>query len=168
MRHLLGAMLVILPCDLWNSAAGWVDNKIHMQQSRAGTFYVPVYIEGLGTVDFLLDTGSSYTTINEKTLARLKGKGQVHYVKALKGVLADGSTKAVRIYSINTINIGGRCSLQNVEVAVFPDQTRQILGLSALGRATSFIFSRIPPELELNDCSHTSLHGSPPQASALP
>jgi hypothetical protein len=56
------------------------------------------------------------------------------------------------IYSIQSINIGGQCSLQDIEVAVFPGNTRQILGLSTLRQASPFIFSMDPPQLILSNC----------------
>jgi hypothetical protein len=51
------------------------------------------------------------------------------------------------------MSIGGQCDLKNIEVAVFPGKTRQILGLSALRQASPFIFSINPPELILSNCS---------------
>ena len=50
------------------------------------------------------------------------------------------------------MNIGGQCPLEDIEVAVFPGNTRQILGLSTLRQASPFIFSMDPPQLVLSNC----------------
>jgi hypothetical protein len=42
--------------------------------------------------------------------------------------------------------------LEEVEVAVFPGNTRQIVGLSVLTRAAPFVFSTNPPQLQLSNC----------------
>ena len=59
----------------------------------------------------------------------------------------------VPVYSIKRMSIGSRCDLKDIEVAVLPGKTRQILGLSALRQASPFIFSIDPPELILSNCS---------------
>ena len=127
--------------------------SIPMQEKGADTFYVQTEIEGLGTVDFMVDTGSGHATINEATLATLMQQQNASYVKNLEGILADGSRIVVPVYSIKQMSIGGQCDLKNIEVAVFPGKTRQILGLSALRQASPFIFSINPPELILSNCS---------------
>lgn len=127
--------------------------SIPMQDKGADTFYVQTEIEGLGAVDFMVDTGSGHATINEATLAILMQQESATYVKNLEGILADGSHIVVPVYSIKQMSIGGQCDLKNIEVAVFPGKTRQILGLSALRQASPFIFSINPPELVLSNCS---------------
>ena len=127
--------------------------SIPMQDKGADTFYIQTEIEGLGAVDFMVDTGSGHATINEATLAILMQQESATYVKNLEGILADGSHIVVPVYSIKQMSIGGQCDLKNIEVAVFPGKTRQILGLSALRQASPFIFSINPPELVLSNCS---------------
>ena len=126
---------------------------IPMKVKGADTFYVPTEIEGLGSIDFMVDTGSGHATINEETLAVLVQQQNASYVKKLEGILADGSRIVVPVYSIKQMSIGGQCDLKNIEVAVFPGKTRQILGLNALRQASPFIFSVNPPELILSNCS---------------
>lgn len=128
------------------------DTRIFMKEKAAATYYVPTHIEGADETEFMVDTGSGYVTINERTLHALKRQGTVRYVKQLQGVLANGDELAVPIYRIAALNIGGNCRLRNVEVAVFPGDTRQILGLSALRKAAPFIFSVDPPSLVLSHC----------------
>lgn len=126
--------------------------SVPMHDKGASTFYVPVSIEGWGTGDFLVDTGASYMTINQAALDSLKANHQVKYIRDLVGTLADGDQLVVPVYRIALVRIGKGCMLTNVEAAVFPGATRNILGLSALRRAAPFRFSVDPPSLVLSGC----------------
>jgi predicted aspartyl protease len=127
--------------------------RIVMQEKSAATFYVSGDIGGYGPVEMMVDTGSGYMTINEETLAVLERRNAARYVKQLRGVLADGSELTVPVYVISRLRIGSQCWLEDVEAAVFPGKSRQILGLSALRRAAPFIFSVDPPALILSRCA---------------
>lgn len=123
-----------------------------MHEKSAATFYVPGEIAGYGQVELLVDTGSGYMTINQRTLDALAPAGGASYVKQLQGVMADGSTREVPVYAIRRMSIGRDCWLHDVEAAVLPGESRQILGLSALRKAAPFIFSVDPPTLSLSRC----------------
>ncbi|MDT8448901.1 MAG: retropepsin-like aspartic protease [Wenzhouxiangellaceae bacterium] len=123
-----------------------------MTDRGASTFYVDVSIEGAGLRQFLVDTGSSYTTINQEVLARLHAAGQAEYVKDLEGILADGTKQVVPVYTIKSLTVGEQCTIGGVQAAVFPGSTRNILGLSALRSTAPFVFSIDPPVLSLSNC----------------
>lgn len=125
---------------------------VPMQQKSAKTFYVHGHIAGVGPVDFLVDTGSSYNTIDEHSLAALQAAGRAHFVKELMGILASGERQRVAVYRLDAIRLGEACELRGVEAAVFPGGTRHILGLSGLRKAGNFSFSFEPPELGLSHC----------------
>lgn len=125
---------------------------IPMKDKGADTYYVDVHLEGFGRVDYLVDTGAGYMTINEDTLAVLQAGNNAIYVKRLQGILADGRTLIVPVYRIESITIGGNCKIYDVEVAVFPGGSRSLLGLSALRKAAPFSFSVEPPQLEMSNC----------------
>ncbi|HEY9198386.1 MAG TPA: retropepsin-like aspartic protease [Gammaproteobacteria bacterium] len=133
-------------------AAADFDSHIPMRDKGAATYYVDGEIQGVGRVDFMVDTGSGFMTINEETLAILQQSGDATYTRDLSGILADGTTKRVPVYRLSEIRIGTACILRDVEAAVFPGKTRQILGLSALRHAAPFIFSMDPPKLVLSNC----------------
>lgn len=122
--------------------------RVPMMDKGLATFYVPARIEGVGEVEFMVDTGSGYVTINQQTLNRLKARGGVRYVKQLVGVLADGSELHVPVYRLARLDVG-TCVIKDVDAAVFPGKTRNILGLSALSKAAPFVFSVDPAELVL-------------------
>ena len=131
--------------------------QINMQASDFNTFYVDSTIEGAGKTSLLVDTGSGYTTINEDTLTQLQETGTAVYLKKLEGVMADGTRMIVSVYRISGISLGKDCYIPNIEVAVFPSGTRQILGLSALTKISPFTFSMNPPRLSVSNCVSVNL-----------
>jgi predicted aspartyl protease len=151
--------LLICIFALYTSAmalAGEAPSPIPMQDKGANTYYIKGEIRGLGATEFMVDTGSGYVTINEHSLEILKGKGEVTYVKDLMGILADGQQKIFPVYRIASIHLGDSCELKDIEAAVFPGRTRQILGLSGLKKAGAFTFSFDPPQLTLSNCASVS------------
>lgn len=156
------ALLILDP-----AAGADFGTRISMQEKAAATFYVPAHIQGVGDTELMVDTGSGYVTINEGTLQALKRTGSARYVKKLQAVLANGSEMAVPVYAIDALNIGGTCWLHDVEAAVFPGDSRQILGLSALRKAAPFIFSVDPPSLVLSHCAGSVAAVAPSAAVAL-
>lgn len=126
-----------------------------MHDKGMATYYVHAQVADLGVSEFMVDTGSGYVTINEQTLNALQEREQAQYVKELRAILANGSELVIPVYAINQLRIG-TCTLRNVEAAVFPARTRQILGLSALNKAAPFTFSIDPPELVLSNCAQVA------------
>ncbi|MGH8502885.1 MAG: retroviral-like aspartic protease family protein [Gammaproteobacteria bacterium] len=145
------AILAASPAGAMADAA-----TVPMKDKGADTFYVDVHVEGVGNIDYLVDTGAGYMTINEDTLAVLQARGKATYVRRLRGILADGSTLVVPVYRIDSINIGGVCRIDEVEAAVFPGASRSLLGLSALRRAAPLMFSIEPPILQMSNCTATA------------
>ncbi len=163
-KHLFCGLLLFAAGSA--SAAMPVGHVVPMMEKSARTFYVQGEIAGVGTVDFLVDTGASYNTINEHTLALLQAQGRASFVKDLMGVLADGQRKRVALYRIDVIRLGDGCELRDVEAAVFPGRTRHILGLSGLRKAGNFTFSFEPPQLTLSRCLPVTRPSSDDQLAA--
>ena len=130
-----------------------VDVPMHLK--GASTFYISGQIGTMAPAEFMVDTGSSYMTINEETLAALKLTEEPLYLRDLTGILANGDQMRVPVYAVSQVRLGDSCLLEEVEVAVFPGNTRQIVGLSVLTRAAPFVFSTNPPQLQLSNCSFT-------------
>lgn len=158
MRRFLTTLLIgLVAIPLTAQADEDFNTLVPMREASATTFYVFTQIEGIGSVDLMVDTGSGLMTINEDTLAVLQKQQRVRFVKHLEGILADGRKLVVPVYAIERMSIGKNCWLNNIEAAVFPGQTRQILGLSALRKAAPFVFSIDPPQLMLSRCNGDSL-----------
>lgn len=126
--------------------------KVGLRKSTPGTFYLLGSVASYGQVDFLVDTGSSYTVINDRILESLSAAGMATFSRKIEGHMADGSTRVVSLYRIRSVKIGVDCDLANIEAAVFPGNTRPILGMNTLSRLAPFTFSADPPRLEFGAC----------------
>jgi predicted aspartyl protease len=129
---------------------------VPIHQNGAATFYLKGKLGDLAYADFMVDTGSGYVVINEESLTQLQKNGQAKYVKHIKGILANGKKFIVPVWRITTLTLAGRCVIHDVDAAVFPGKTRQILGLTALQKAAPFSVSFDPPQIELSHCALTS------------
>lgn len=118
------------------------------------TYYVTGSINGLGETDFLVDTGSGHSAINQTTLEQLSAQGKAVFLKEVSATLANGSNISLPVYRISNINIGGECVIKDVEAVVLPGKIRNILGLSALEKAAPFAISVNPPRLMLSHCKN--------------
>ena len=167
MRKLMGLLLGLIAGTPLFATAGEFATTVDMRSKGATTFVVESHIAGHGTVDFMVDTGSGYTTINEEILGKLQASGNVRYLRQLRGRLANGSEIDVPVYLIEAVSIGANCWLRDVEAAVFPGKTRPILGLNALQRTAPFIFSFEPPRLQLSHCAGHPTEAGTPRAADL-
>jgi predicted aspartyl protease len=140
-------------CIATLASAGGISTRVPMTMKDSKTFYVSGWIAGIEPTEFMVDTGSSYLTINQVTLKKLTNHGPVDYQRNLVAVLANGDELMMPVYRIPRIILGNSCELLDVEAVVFPGNTRQILGLSVLRKAAPFMFSIDPPELQLSNCS---------------
>lgn len=165
MKKLLSAVVASLVAVSAHGAE--FDKRIPMRDKGAATFYVQSDIEGYGPVDLMVDTGSGYMTINEETLNVLQAQGRAKFVKKLSGVMADGSRKVVPVYRLSSINIGGECVINDIEAAVFPGNTRHILGLNALKQVAPFGISVEPPTLLLSNCRPPTTTAQKPPLDAV-
>ncbi|MFO7602716.1 MAG: retropepsin-like aspartic protease [Gammaproteobacteria bacterium] len=130
--------------------------SLAMHKNGAATFYLKGQLGDLAAADFMLDTGSGYLVINQESLAQLQASGQAQYVKDIRGILANGDKLVVPVWRITKLTLGKQCVLRNVEAAIFPGKTRQILGLSALSKAAPFSVSFDPPQIVLSNCTQAS------------
>jgi predicted aspartyl protease len=129
---------------------------VPIHEKGAATFYLKGKLGSLDYADFMVDTGSGYLVINQESLAKLKKAGQAGYVKDIKGILANGKEFIVPVWRVSSLTISEQCVLHDVEAAVFPGRTRQILGLTALRKAAPFILSFDPPQIVLSHCAQSS------------
>lgn len=146
--------------DVDTGGISYTGTPVGMFEHDAKTFYVDTELPGGKQQRFMVDTGSGYPTINERILAELQSIGAARYVKQLKGILANGSEMEIPVYAIDQVKTGN-CTLSDVEAAVFPGNSRAILGLEFLrgqGRYVTFDFGNAatgePPRLIMS-CENT-------------
>ena len=77
--------------------------------------------------------------------------------KKIAAVMADGSETVVPVYRLASLKLGDGCIIRDVEAAVMPGTTTNILGLSALKKAAPFTLSLTPPALALTNCNNGSV-----------
>jgi clan AA aspartic protease (TIGR02281 family) len=126
--------------------------SVDIQERSTGTFYIAGKIEGIGELDMLVDTGSSYVVITDTMLELLKKTDRAEYSRNLEGRMADGTTRIIPLYRLAGIRLGEQCWLYDVEAAVFPAGSRPILGMNALSRLAPFTLSTQPAQLGLSHC----------------
>lgn len=148
----LACAAALLVCVSSVAAARNFGQIIPLTRASAATYYINGSIKGHGAIDLLVDTGSTYVVVDEPMLIGLEKNGHATYLRMLEGSMADGSTRLVKLYRIDAIDLGGRCIVHDVETAAFPAGAQPILGLSALLKVSPFIFSMDPPQLDLSQC----------------
>lgn len=156
LHKVLTVCVLLLAFGVATVSSATTKNLIPMQNIGLGTYYVNVKLADMPESQFMVDTGSGYTTINEESLAYLKQRDRVTYIKDIRGVLANGNTHVVEVWEVSSITLNDQCTLNNVKVAVFPGKTRQILGLSALKKAAPLELNFDPPTLSLASCNPIS------------
>lgn len=135
---------------------------ITLVKRTSGTYSLNATIPQLGSIDFLFDTGSSHSVIGQSMLQTLIQTTEVPYVRDLRGVLADGSVRILPIHRIAALRLGDNCWIRDVEVAVFPGDTRPILGMSSLVELAPMGLSMDPPLLSVSGCKAGAETVAPP------
>lgn len=151
MRNLLFLLLLFFAMSVQAGS----EQIISMVKHDTATFYVSVAIGDQPMQNFVVDTGASHVTITRGTLEALLDKQQAVFLRHMIGVLADGSSIEVPIYRISSLNIGGECRFENIEVAIMEGNVRCVLGLSVLNQAAPFTFKVDPPQIQLSGCDST-------------
>ncbi len=148
----MGLACLLMLMMLTPPAANAFDEQRTVPMREDGGYYVRAHVSGLGELEVMVDTGSSYSVLDARTLERLRRRELATRVGELTGVMADGRRKTVPLYRITRMRIGEHCVLRNVEVAVLAERSRPILGMSALRKTAPFVFSVDPPRLRLGRC----------------
>ncbi|HKK23797.1 MAG TPA: retropepsin-like aspartic protease [Pseudohaliea sp.] len=149
-RQLLA--LIASLCVVSAVAAQDMGLEVPLEQAPGGSLYVDAEAGGV-SASFLVDTGAGLVTVSEALFERLRRKGAVREVRRVAARLANNRLQALTVYEVAHFRIGEHCELGPVEVAVMPGAGRNLLGLSALGRAAPFTVSMAPPALLLSGCA---------------
>lgn len=149
----------VLSIICWLACAGASANAqerfshvAEMRRVESGNYYVHgIFGAGVET-DLLVDTGSGYVALTRDTFARIKDLPGVTYLRDIAGTMANGKLLEVPLYRVASLRLGESCVLTDIEVAVMPGGTRDILGLSALRKVEPFALQLEPPMLYLSSC----------------
>ncbi|HHJ40255.1 MAG: hypothetical protein AXA67_06860 [Methylothermaceae bacteria B42] len=147
-----------LACFSLHVHSGEILSSVALHNPGTGTYYIEGQFGHLQPIKLLVDTGSSFSTIDKKTLTALKASGDATFIRNQSGILADGTKIEVPLYRIKKLALGDICMVEDVEVAVFPNGRRHILGLNVLAKLTPFSFSLEPPRLTLAGCTPPSMN----------
>jgi len=120
-------------------------SDIPLEAVQAGTFYVRGILDGVVDTDLLLDTGSGYVSLSKRTFDQIKHDASTVFQRHITGVMANGSSISVPIYRIGALRLSSNCVLTDIEVAVFNNTSRDILGLNALKQIQPFTLQLDPP-----------------------
>lgn len=145
---LIGALLATAP-----ASADELAFETELLRHDAGTFYVRGRLGADVETELLLDTGSSYVALTRATFRKLAIGAEAEYLRHIEGAMASGRRLRAPVYRLATLAIGERCVLRDVEIAVLPNASRDILGLSALRQMQPIALSLDPPSLRFARCA---------------
>jgi len=109
-------------------------------EARDGAYVVPVLVNGLLPLKFIVDSGSTDVSIPAEVASTLRKLGTLSGADLLGSktyLLADGSTVSSEIYRIESLKIGGLVML-NVRVRISAEKSSLLLGQSFLSRLKSW------------------------------
>jgi clan AA aspartic protease (TIGR02281 family) len=140
-----------------NGDAQYYLDKTQATQGRvplrmdSGTFVVPVQINGIMTLDFVIDSGAADVSVPAdvvSTLIRAGAIKETDFIGYQTYVLADGSKSKSVTFTIRTLKVGNAV-LENVSGSVASAQGSLLLGQSFLKRFKSWSIDNTTQELLL-------------------
>jgi clan AA aspartic protease (TIGR02281 family) len=117
-----------------------------------GVYVVPVSVNGVVTVDCIVDSGASDVNIPADAFRRLVRAGAVQQsdmVGVEEYTLADGSTERGRTFRIRSLKVGN-IVVTNVLASIGGDDSSALLGQSFLERFRSWSLDNMRHALVLN------------------
>ena len=177
------SLRILFLFSLFTIAAFTVDAEEIKLRSLGGVYTVPVRLNDMLTVDFLIDTGAADVGLSDEIAGRLVKTGVMGQgdFKGEEGfTLADGSTVKCRSLVIRSIRIGGR-EVSDVKGSACPGNAPLLLGQTFLkklgpwaldyGRESLVLMSDVkkpaaPPAYAPRDVEWQELAGAEGDAAA--
>lgn len=125
--------------------------ELPLSSSGSGTLTISAELGGQ-RADFLVDTGAGMVTISRDLFEALEGRGELREVRRVALRLANNRVRSVPVYAVRHFRLGKHCDLGPLEVAVMGSGSRNLLGLSALGKGAPFALDPRSPTLFLSQC----------------
>jgi clan AA aspartic protease (TIGR02281 family) len=158
LRQVRQAVLgVVIGCAV--AAAGQPPSTASVPMKKDGGVYVvPVAVNGVVTVDCIVDSGASDMNIPADVFETLVRKGAIResdFLGTRVYTLADGSSERGRLVRIKSLKVGN-VVVNDVVASVGGDDSSGLLGQSFLGRFRSW---------SVNNSSHALVLVGPPSAA---
>jgi clan AA aspartic protease (TIGR02281 family) len=152
-RGALGLALALSPAlAAERQGAGTRARETIPIEAHDGAYVVPVLVNGLLPLKFIVDSGSADVSIPAEVASALRSLGTLSSADLLgskKYMLADGSTVSSEIYRIASLKIGGLV-MQNVTVRISAEKSSLLLGQSFLSRLKSWSVDNAKQILVMN------------------
>jgi aspartyl protease family protein len=133
---LIGTELSRHKSVLWPAMTSVTEGgKLAIYRASGNMFYVNARING-HTVRLMVDTGASYVSISQATADRL---GIDYAYKSKVSFITPGGKIEGQVATVNAIELG-LVRVEDVPVAVFPELSESLLGMSFLSRLTRYEF----------------------------
>lgn len=136
-------------------------------EQEDGIFVIPVQIDGVITLDFVIDSGATDVQIPEDvfgTLMRAKKILPNYLIGKRKYTLADGSTKEEPVFILHDLKVGNQ-TLHNVVASIAPFSGNLLLGQSFLSKFDSWTLDNDRHVLKLIEKSATTTPANAPSVS---
>jgi clan AA aspartic protease (TIGR02281 family) len=145
-RMIRGALALVLALEVSPVTAAEMDGAATRAQetipieAQDGAYVVPVLVNGVLPLKFIVDSGSADVSIPAEVASTLRKLGTMSgadFLGSKTYVLADGSKVSSEIYRIESLKIGGLV-MPNVTVRVSAEKSSLLLGQSFLRRLKSW------------------------------
>lgn len=142
-------LLSTLICQV--SLAAGAGERVELARSGAGSLTVDAEIAGV-PARFIVDTGAGMVTVDRSLFKQMRRNGDIREVKRVAARLANNRLQMMTVYEVSHFRVGDTCELGPIEIAVMEGAGRNLMGLSALGRAAPFTIHTSPPSITLSGC----------------
>lgn len=153
-------LLVLTAVALPTSASADFDVLLPMTPSGSGNYSISGRFGPGIEAEFLVDTGAGITVINRQLFRHLEQSRDLRPARRVAARLANGQLEVVSVYVVNNFMLGDRCTFDTIEVAVMPNEGRNILGMNTLSKAAPFGLHLAPPALAVTQCEGTAGTGA--------
>jgi len=134
------------------SSAADFDIKLPLSLDGSGSYFIDGQFENGEQASFLVDTGAGIVVLSKQTFDDIAKTTEFSVTDRIAARMADGRNKAVNVYTLEHLILGGGCDVGPIKVAVIPGSTQNILGMNVLIAAAPFAVYTSPPILALSSC----------------
>ncbi len=151
--RILGWALTCLLGALNSQIATGAGERVDVELARTGAGSLTIDAEIAGVpARFVVDTGAGMVTVDRALFKQMRRSGDIQEISRVAARLANNRLQMMTVYQVSHFRVGDSCELGPIEVAVMEGTGRNLMGLSALGRAAPFTIHTSPPSITLSGC----------------